>query len=288
MPQASANGVHLEYETFGDPTADPLLLIMGLGTQMTAWPVPFCQAIAAAGFHVIRFDNRDSGLSTILDTPTPDFGAILTGDLSTVPYTMSDLATDAASLLDALSIPTAHIVGASMGGMIAQQLAIDHPTRTRSLCSMMSTTGAPTVGQPAPEVLMLIFAPTPTTREEAINNTQHLFEIVGSPSYPTPTLHTLIAEAHDRSHTPEGTARQLACILAAPDRTPALTTIKIPAAVIHGEADKLVDVSGGYATAAALGIDPLIVPGAGHDLPEELWKTYVDAIVENASRATGQ
>lgn len=287
MPQASANGVQLEYQTFGTPGADPLLLIMGLGTQMTAWPDPFCQAIADAGFHVVRFDNRDSGLSTIVDAPVPDFGALIAGDLSGVPYTMSDLADDVVGLLDALGLPAAHIVGASMGGMIGQQLAVDHPERVLSLCSMMSTTGSREVGQPSPEVLMLVFAPAATNREEAIDRGQKLFETVGSPAYPTPTeeLRARIGEAYDRAYTPAGTARQLACIIAAPDRTAALGAVSVPAAVVHGDADKLVDVSGGYATAAALGVPPLIIAGAGHDLPEALWETYVGAIVDNARRA---
>jgi pimeloyl-ACP methyl ester carboxylesterase len=287
MAQASANGVRLEYQTFGDPAAAPLVLIMGLGAQMTAWPEPLCQAVADAGFHVIRFDNRDCGLSTIMDAPVPDFSALLGGDLSGVPYTMSDLAADAAGLLDELGLPTAHIVGASMGGMIGQQLAIDHPERVRSLCSIMSTTGAPGVGLPSPEVLALVFAPAARNREEAIDRGQKLFETVGSPAYPTPTedLRAQLGAAYDRSYTPAGTARQLACIIAAPDRTEALGSVTAPAAVVHGDADKLVDVSGGYATAAALGVTPLIISGAGHDLPEALWETYVEAIVENARRA---
>ena len=287
MPQAFANGIELEYETFGDPAAEPLLLIMGLGTQMTAWPEPFCQAIADAGFHVIRFDNRDSGLSTIIDAPPPDFGALLSGDLSGVPYLLSDLAADVAGLLDALDIPAAHIVGASMGGMIAQQLAIDHPARVRSLCSIMSTTGAPDVGQPAPEAIALVFTPAATTREEAVDNAQKLFEVIGSSAYPTPVadLRAQIGEAYDRAYHPDGTARQLACVVASPDRTAALASVTAPAAVIHGDADKLIGVSGGYATAAALGITPLIIPGGGHDLPQGLWETYVEAVVANARRA---
>jgi pimeloyl-ACP methyl ester carboxylesterase len=287
MAKAPANGVELEYDTFGDPAAEPLVLIMGLGTQMTAWPVPFCEAVAKAGYHVIRFDNRDCGLSTIVDVPPPDFGAMLSGDMSGVPYRMPDLAEDLAGLLDALGIASAHIVGLSMGGMIAQQFAIDHAERVRTLCSIMSTTGAPGVGQPAPEVITLLLSPAATTRDEAIDRGQKMFETVGSPAYPTPTddLRALIGEAYDRAYTPAGSARQLACIVASPDRTAALAAVSVPSAVIHGEADKLVDVSGGYATAAALGVTPLIIPGAGHDLPVELWETYVDAIVANARKA---
>lgn len=287
MPKATANGVELEYDTFGDPSAPPLVLIMGLSTQMTAWPEPFCQSIADAGFHVVRFDNRDCGLSTILDVPPPSFGDLLAGDTSGVPYLMSDLADDVAGLLDALGFPDAHIVGLSMGGMIAQQFAIDHPGRLRTLCSIMSTTGAPDVGQPAAEVLMILLSPAATNREEAVDRGQKMFETVGSPAYPTPTedLRARIGEAYDRSFTPEGSARQLACIVASPDRTAALSAVNVPSAVIHGDSDKLVDVSGGRATAAALGVSPLIIPGAGHDLPEELWPTYVEAIVANAQKA---
>jgi pimeloyl-ACP methyl ester carboxylesterase len=289
MPKAPANGVALEYDTFGDPTAEPLVLIMGLGTQMTAWPDPFCQAVADAGYHVIRFDNRDCGLSTIVDAPVPSFADLLGGDTSGVPYLMPDLADDTAGLLDALGIGSAHIVGLSMGGMIAQQFAIDHPKRVRTLCSIMSTTGARDVGQPSPEVITLLLGPAATNRDEAIDRGQKTFEIVGSPAYPMPTeqLRALIAEAYDRSFTPEGTARQMACIVASPDRTAGLGGVRVPAAVIHGDSDKLVDVSGGRATAAALGVTPLIIPGAGHDLPEELWKTYVEAIVGNARQAAG-
>ncbi|MEY9910735.1 pimeloyl-ACP methyl ester carboxylesterase [Catenulispora sp. MAP12-49] len=286
MPKAPANGVELEYDTFGDPSAPPLVLIMGLGTQMIAWPVPFCQAIADEGFHVVRFDNRDCGLSTIVDAPPPGFGDLLAGDTSGVPYLMPDLSDDVAGLLDALGVDSAHIVGLSMGGMIAQQFAIDHPARLRTLCSIMSTTGAHDVGQPAAEVITLLLSPAATNREEAIDRGQKMFETVGSPAYPTPTaeLRARIGEAFDRSFTPAGSARQLACIVTSPDRTLGLAAVSVPSAVIHGDSDKLVDVSGGRATAAALGVEPLIIPGAGHDLPEELWPTYVQAIVANARK----
>ncbi|ACU74405.1 alpha/beta hydrolase fold protein [Catenulispora acidiphila DSM 44928] len=286
MPQAAANGIKLEYDTFGDPGAPPLVLIMGLGTQMTAWPAPFCQAIADEGFRVIRFDNRDCGLSTILEVPAPSFGDLLAGDTSGVPYLMSDLADDVAGLLDALGLDSAHIVGLSMGGMIAQQFAIDHPQRVRTLCSIMSTTGAADVGQPSGEVLTLLLSPAATNRDEAVDNGQRMYATIGSPAYPMPPaeLRALIGQAYDRSFTPAGTARQIACIVASPDRTAALAAVSVPSAVIHGDSDKLVDVSGGRATAAALGVEPLILPGAGHDLPEQLWPTYVEAIVANARK----
>ncbi len=289
MPKAAAApGIELEYDAFGDPAADPLVLIMGLGTQMTGWPAGFCEAIADSGFHVVRFDNRDVGLSTTIDAPAPDSGALLGGDTSGVAYSIPDMAADTVGLLDALGIGSAHIVGASMGGMIAQQVAIDFPERVRSLCSIMSTTGAPSVGQPAPEALGLVLGPRPVGREGAIDRAQQLFEIVGSPDFPTPAaeLRQRVGEAYDRAYNPDGTVRQIAAIIAAPDRTAGLGAVRVPAAVIHGDHDKLVDVSGGYATAAALGIEPMIIKGAGHDLPVQLWDTYVAAIVKNARRAT--
>jgi pimeloyl-ACP methyl ester carboxylesterase len=289
MPQLTANGIDLEYDTFGDPADPPLLLVMGLGTQMTAWPEPFCEALAAAGFFVVRFDNRDIGLSTLVEADVqPDLGAILTGDHSSVAYLLTDLALDTVGLLDALGIESAHVVGISMGGMIAQQLVIDHPRRVRSLCSIMSTTGDRAVGQPAQETLPFLFAPPAANRAEAIDRGQKLYETIGSPGYPADTaeLRQSIADAYDRSYRPAGTLRQLAAIIASPDRTPGLAATTVPAAVIHGDSDRLVDVSGGYATAAALpDTEPLIIKGMGHDLPAALWPTLVDAIVANARRA---
>jgi pimeloyl-ACP methyl ester carboxylesterase len=289
MPQLSANGIDLEYDAFGDPADPPLLLVMGLGTQMTAWPEPFCEALAAHGYHVIRFDNRDIGLSTLMQPEVqPDLGAILGGDHSSVAYLLADLALDTVGLLDALGIDSAHIVGISMGGMIAQQLVLDHPRRVRSLCSIMSTTGDHAVGQPAQEALPFLFAPPASNRAEAIDRGQRLYEVIGSPGYPTPTdeLRRRIADAYDRSYRPAGTLRQLAAILASPDRSPGLAATTVPAAVIHGDSDRLVDVSGGRATAAALpDTEPLIIKGMGHDLPAALWSTLVDAIVVNARRA---
>ncbi len=169
MPRALSNGMELEYDTFGDPSRPTVLLIMGLGTQMTAWRPEFCRAVAERGFHVVRYDNRDCGLSTFLDDcPTPDIRAVLAGDTSTVPYLIADMARDAVGLLDALGVEAAHVVGASMGGMIAQQFAIDHPDRVLSLCSIMSTTGARSVGKATSEALAALTAPPPGSREEAV------------------------------------------------------------------------------------------------------------------------
>ncbi|MTE18011.1 alpha/beta fold hydrolase [Streptomyces sp. TRM43335] len=289
MPRTPSNGIELEYDTFGDPDRPALLLIMGLGAQMTAWRPEFCRSLADRGFHVIRYDNRDSGLSTALDEVPPlDIRAVLAGDTSTVPYRLADMARDAVGLLDALGVEAAHVVGASMGGMIAQQLVIDHPDRVRSLCSIMSTTGDRSVGRATPEALAVLVAPPARDREEAVERAVRSATVLGSPAHPVPPeeLRERAAAAHDRSHRPAGFARQYAAILASPDRTPLLRSVTAPTLVVHGAEDPLVDRSGGEATAAAIpGAELLVVPGMGHDLPEPLWPPIVDAIARNAARA---
>ncbi|WP_051716834.1 alpha/beta fold hydrolase [Streptomyces megasporus] len=291
MPRALSNGMELEYDTFGDPSRPTVLLIMGLGTQMTAWRPEFCRAVAERGFHVVRYDNRDCGLSTFLDDcPTPDIRAVLAGDTSTVPYLIADMARDAVGLLDALGVEAAHVVGASMGGMIAQQFAIDHPDRVLSLCSIMSTTGARSVGRATSEALAALTAPPPGSREEAVERAVRSAAVIGSPAYPTPDeeLRERAAAAYDRSHRPEGFVRQYAAILASPDRTPHLRAVTVPTLVVHGADDPLIDRDGGEATAAAVPDAELVVlPGMGHDLPEPLWPTIVDAVARNAARAAG-
>jgi pimeloyl-ACP methyl ester carboxylesterase len=255
-------------EGSGDET---VLLVMGLGGRAADWGTAFPAALAKQ-YRVVRFDNRGVGKS-----PKAALG-----------YSLSDLAGDAVAVLDAVGAALAHVIGISMGGMIAQQLVIDHPRRVRSLCSIMSTTGDRAVGQPAQETLPFLFAPPAANRAEAIDRGQKLYETIGSPGYPADTaeLRQSIADAYDRSYRPAGTLRQLAAIIASPDRTPGLAATTVPAAVIHGDSDRLVDVSGGYATAAALpDTEPLIIKGMGHDLPAALWPTLVDAIVANARRA---
>jgi pimeloyl-ACP methyl ester carboxylesterase len=262
MTAIKANGITIEYETFGDATAPPVLLIMGLGAQLTMWDPAFCTAIADAGFYVIRFDNRDVGLSTTFDDAT-----------SSPAYTLSDMAADAAGLLDALGIESANIVGVSMGGMIAQTFAIEHPTKTRTLVSIMSTTGDQTVGQPTPESIAALLAPPPATRDEAIEAGLKIWRLIGSPGYTLDeqVVRERAAASYDRAFNPAGTARQLAAIMAQPNRTTALGNVSVPALVIHGEADPLVTPSGGKATAAAIpGATLKLVPGMGHDLPAEL------------------
>jgi pimeloyl-ACP methyl ester carboxylesterase len=266
-----------------------LLLIMGLGEQMIAWPDGFCTALADRGFHVIRFDNRDVGQSTWLDElGAPDLPALFGGDLSSVRYRLSDMVADTAGLLEVLGIRRAHVVGVSMGGMIGQQLAIDRPDTVASLASISSTTGDPAVGQNTagdPAALM----PSPgADREAAIAAEVALYRLIGSPGFETSDeeLTGRAAAKFDRGYHPVGTVRQFAAIATAPDRTAGLRTLRVPTVVVHGDADPLVDVSGGRATAAAVpGAELVVVPGMGHDLPEGAWQRLADAIATNAARA---
>jgi pimeloyl-ACP methyl ester carboxylesterase len=289
MPRAKANAVELEYDTLGDPADPTVLLVMGLGTQLIGWPLGFCGLLAGRGFHVVRFDNRDIGLSTQFDdAPTPDLMAIMAGDKSTAPYLLEDMANDAAGLLDALGVDRAHVVGASMGGMIAQELALKHPHRVLSLCSIMSTTGDSSVGQPSADAMAALLLPPGADRDGAIERGVAVLSVISSPGY-RPTgqwMRDRTAEAFDRAYHPAGGARQLAAIVASPDRTAALRDVAVPTVVLHGEADQLVDVSGGKATAAAIpGAELILFPGLGHDLPEALWPAFVEAIARNAAPA---
>jgi pimeloyl-ACP methyl ester carboxylesterase len=288
MSTARSNGLELEYDTFGDSQDPALVLVMGLGAQMTGWDADFCRAIAAEGFHVVRFDNRDIGLSTYLDDlPLPEVAAVMAGDFSTVPYGLEDMADDVVGLLDDLGITKAHVVGASMGGMIVQVLAINHPGRLLSLCSIMSTTGDRTVGQGTPEALAVLTRPPAATREESIEQGVAGSRAIGSPGFPATDeeLREKSARSYDRAFHPAGAARQLAAIVSTPDRTQALRAFTLPTLVIHGEADPLVDPSGGKATAAAIeGSELLLIAGMGHDLPRGAWPAIVPAIVRNARR----
>lgn len=289
MPRCVANGIEIEYESFGSPTNPAMLLVMGLGMQLTGWDPELCALLAKQGFHVIRFDNRDIGLSTHLDdAPVPDPLTVLGGDTSGVPYLLADMADDAAGLLTALGISGAHVVGASMGGMIVQELLLRHPGLVFSACSIMSTTGARDVGQPSAEAAAALVAPRAASREEAIKRGVEVWRILESPAYPQPepVLWEQETARHNRSFYQDGPARQLAAILASPDRTPGLSGVTAPTLVLHGADDPLVNVSGGKATAAAIPDAQLkIYPGMGHDLPPELWDSYVEAIVANTRRA---
>jgi pimeloyl-ACP methyl ester carboxylesterase len=285
MPHVESNGLQLAYESYGNPSDPPVVLVMGLGTQLLGWPAEFCQQIADRGFQVVRFDNRDIGLSTYLDDlPTPDLAAIMGGDRTTVPYLMSDFAEDVVGLFDALGFAKAHVVGASMGGMIVQQFAIDHPDRLLSLCSIMSTTGDPNVGQATQEALALLTRPPAASRDEAIEQGVVGLQLLSSPAYPATDDEQRVkaAAAYDRAFNPAGALRQTAAIVASPDRTEGLRSVTVPSLVIHGTDDPLVNISGGEATVAAIpGATWLAIPGMGHDIPPGAWPAVVDAIVAN-------
>lgn len=289
MPQVRANGIDIEYDDFGDAADPPILMIMGLGAQMTTWDEELCEQIAGRGFHVIRFDNRDVGLTTkIEDGPRPDVLAAMQGDTSSASYTLSDMAADAAGVLDALGIEAAHIVGASMGGMIAQTFAIEYPERTLSLCSIMSTTGAPDVGQPHPHVIPILLGPRPQSRAEAEERAEQAVRAFGSKGLEVDwaKLRRRAGEAYDRCFYPVGFARQLVAIIASGDRTPRLRELDVQTVVLHGLDDALVDPSGGRATAEAIpGAEFIAIQGMGHDLPVGAWPTIVEAIVRNTERA---
>ena len=294
MPQAKANGINIEYETFGDPKAEPMLLIMGLGAQMTRWPPALCEAIADKGFHVIRFDNRDVGLTTHFnDAGVPDLskvaGARARGEKPDVPYTLSDMAADAVGLLDSLSINKAHIVGASMGGMIAQLVVAEHPERCLSLTSIFSNTGNPAiVAKPEAMAVLVNRPPHPSEEEAYLAHVVASARVTGSPAYPAEEA-LLRANALDdvkRSYNPSGFSRQMAAITATGDRREKLKTIKVPTIVIHGEDDPLVPVEGGHDTHANIpGAEIVTFPGMGHDLPPALWDQIIAGIVSVTVRA---
>jgi pimeloyl-ACP methyl ester carboxylesterase len=262
---------------------------MGFSAQMTYWHEDLCRQIADRGYRVIRFDNRDVGLSSrIEDAPMPDVLAALDGDTSSAGYTLDDMADDAAGLLDFLGIERAHVVGASMGGMIAQLVACRHPQRVLSLCSIMSTTGDPDVGQPSDEARAALLTPPPPSAEEAADRGWAVAQVIGSPGFPRDEaeIRKRASDAWERSHDPMGVARQLVAILASADRTPVLCDIDVPTLVVHGADDPLVSASGGEATATAIpGSELLLVDGMGHDLPRGAWPQIVDAIDRNAQRA---
>jgi pimeloyl-ACP methyl ester carboxylesterase len=281
--------IDLCYETISDPADQPLLLIMGLGMQLIHWDRNLCEQIAERGFHVIRFDNRDAGRSTSIAAPVPNLVRGFAGLRIDAPYLLRDMATDTLGLLDELEVERAHVVGASMGGMIAQTLAIMAPERVLSLCSIMSTTGARNVSRPKLRVMRSLLARAPREREANIDHFVKVFRAIGSPAYPMNEEHmrAVGAAAWERGHNAAGTARQLAAIIASGDRTAQLRTLDVPTVVIHGRADPLVQFHGGKATADAIpGAKLAAFNGMGHDLPEALWPQFVDAIAENAARAT--
>jgi pimeloyl-ACP methyl ester carboxylesterase len=283
--------LEIAYETFGDAGNPPVLLVMGLATQMIGWPDEFCASLADRGHYVVRFDNRDIGLSTHLHAAgAPDIMAIFGGDPSSTAYGLPDLATDTIGLLDALGLDSVHLVGASMGGMIAQLVTLRHPARVRSLTSIMSTTGDPTVGAPSEAALGLLLAPPAPGRAAAIDRAVATYRVIGSPGFPfdEAALRERAGLSYDRAYDPAGVARQLTAVLTTPDRTADLGSIAVPTLVLHGDSDRLVDVSGGRATAAAIpGAHLRIIAGMGHDFPREAWPQVTEEITALARRADG-
>ncbi|MEU3915393.1 alpha/beta hydrolase [Streptomyces sp. NPDC029721] len=285
-------GIEVAYERLGDPQAPPVLLVMGLALQMYGWPDGFCAELTGRGMQVIRFDNRDCGLSSHFhDAPLPDLAAARRGDLSSASYDLSDMAADTVGLLDVLGLASAHVVGLSLGGAIGQTMAIGHPDRVRSLTSLMSTTGAPGVGRPDPGVLGVLAGPPAANREEAVERTVRAVRVMGSPGFPfdEAAVRERAARAFDRDYDPLGVARQALASLASGDRTALLAGVRVPTLVIHGADDPVCDVSGGRATAAAVPDAELAVfEGMGHDLPRELWPeiaSRITALVGRAERA---
>jgi len=285
MPIADANGIQLYYEEDGDPAGPPLLLVMGFTAQLTGWPKGFVEELVRRGFRVIRVDNRDSGLSTRLDGVEVNPFEV---DPTKVPYLLADMADDLVGLADHLGIDRVHLVGASMGGMIAQALALDHPGRVLSLCSIMSTTGAPGVGQPTPEAVLALMIPAPPDREGTLTRSVEVTGVLGSKSHPPDVdeVRRGAGEAYDRAFYPEGAGRQLAAMLASGDRTERLRGLAVPTLVIHGLQDILIQPDGGSATAAAIpGAELIELPDMAHDLPPHLWPLIIDAITENTQKA---
>lgn len=292
MPRVRANGIEIEYEEFGERTHPTMLLIMGLGAQMILWREDFCRLLVDRGFHVVRFDNRDVGGSTHLDhLGVPNvmaaMSAAATGQKIDAPYLLRDMAADAVGLLDALGIERAHIVGASMGGMIAQTLAIEYPERVASLTSIMSTTGEPGLPPPQPQAMAVLLAPQPTNRAEAIERGVNVFRTIGSPKYfDEEEVRELAGKAFDRGFSPAGVVRQLVAILASGSRKEALSRVRVPSLVIHGRIDPLVPFPAGEATARAIpGAELLAFEDMGHDMPRPLWPAMVEAIERTARRA---
>jgi pimeloyl-ACP methyl ester carboxylesterase len=295
MPLARANAIDLFYDEIGDAKAPALLLIMGLGAQMIGWPEAFCGRLADRGFRVIRFDNRDIGLSTKIENgPKPDLLAAFTnaaaGRPVEAPYRLDDMAKDALGLMDALSVGQAHVVGASMGGMIAQLIAARHGKRVRSLTSMMSSSGDPRLEGPTPAAGALLTATRPPRdlREASIQFGTNIWKVIGSPGYPSPEpeLRANVERALDRSYYPAGYMRQLAAVLASGSRVELLKTIRIPTLVLHGADDPLIPVAAGRDTARHIpGAALKIVPGWGHDIPTALIPTLVEAIAAHCERA---
>jgi pimeloyl-ACP methyl ester carboxylesterase len=289
LGRVAANGIELAYETFGDPAAPPVVLIMGLATQMIAWDEQFCALLAELGFRVVRFDNRDIGRSTkISSAGVPSWVDMMLGRRASAPYLLGDMARDTVGLMDHLGIDSAHVVGASMGGMVAQTMAIEHPRRIRSMVSIMSSTGGRRAGLPSLKAFGVLFGKPPRRRQEAVERAVNVFRVIGSPGYPFEErrVREIAGRSFDRGHSAAGVARQLHAITASGDRTGALHGVRVPTTVIHGDHDVLVRPAAGRATARAIpGARLRMIEGMGHDLPQQLWPTFVEEISATAGRA---
>jgi len=272
MPKAKANNIEIEYDTFGDPSSKPLLLVAGLGTQMIWWREEFCEKLVDKGFYVIRFDNRDVGLSTKVSAP----------------YNLQDMADDAISLLDALNVDKAHICGASMGGSIVQAMAIKYPARILSLTSIMSTTGRANLPPAKPEAVKLLMMPAPEERDGYIEYYVNLWRVLHGSGFPFDEEEgrEMAAKSYDRSFYPPGIDRQVMAISVSGSRKTKLASVNVPTQIIHGGDDPIVSVEGGKDTAETIpGAELLIIEGMGHALPPEAWPQIIDAISANADKA---
>lgn len=286
---ADLGDITLCYETFGDAADPTVLLVMGLGAQMIAWDTEMCEMIADRGFRVVRFDNRDTGLSTFLPEPVEVFEVMRqmgAGEPPTVPYLISDMARDAVGLLDHLGVDRAHVVGASLGGMIAQSIAIEHPERVASLTSVMSTTGDPDVGMPSPEAIAALLEPPPTSAEQLGERRVRCAHIWGSVGlFDEDDLRDEARQHWERQNDPDGVTRQFAAILASGSRTDALRVLDVPTLVVHGTIDNLVAPSGGERTAEVVpDAKLLMIEGMGHDLPRPVWDQFADAVTTHATQ----
>jgi pimeloyl-ACP methyl ester carboxylesterase len=286
---APANGIELCYQEMGYADGEPLLLVMGLATQMLAWDEGFCGLLVDRGFRVIRFDNRDIGRSTKIESAgVPRRLDMMAGRRASAPYLLRDMAADTFGLMDHLGLDSAHVAGASMGGMIVQTMAIERPERVRSLVSIMSNTGSRWTGMPSRKAMAVLLGRPPRDREAAIERAVRTFSVIGSPGYPfdEERLRRVAGRSYDRGHSAAGVARQLHAITASGDRTQALRGVRVPATVIHGNRDPLVRPAGGRATARAIPNARLkMIDGMGHDLPRQLWPVFAEEIAGTAARS---
>jgi pimeloyl-ACP methyl ester carboxylesterase len=286
-------GIELCYQTFGDPDDEPLLLVMGLGGPMTWWDPELCSSLAEAGFFVVRYDNRDTGRSTRLEGQVTRRALVkaFLGRRGSAPYTLDDMAGDAFGLMDHLGWSSAHIAGVSMGGMIVQTMALAQPRRVRSMTSIMSTLGRRSVGWQHPALLPMLIAERKAGRAAYVESSAKLWQVIGSPAYPQDDakVRSRAEETFDRGVSASGVMRQMLAILNQPNRSRALASLRMPTAVVHGTADKMVHISGGRATARAIpGAELLVIDRMGHDVPPELFGTFTDVIRRTADRAGQQ